>query len=95
MRGYEIYNKGCLELSIMYAKEYEVRPKNFLVCFLKYDSIKMACYEIVQIYKKIGAFADCEKLGKDFSEYANKQNIDEKWKRVLAELLLIIWSILN
>jgi len=31
----------------------------------------------------------------DFTEYANKQPVGEKWKKVLADVLLIIFNIIK
>lgn len=91
----EVINKGFVELSLVYAAMYEKDGKNFVRCFLKYKSIRMVCEAIVTEYKKLCAFDECKKTGKDFSEYANRQMLDDKWKKVLAEILLIIYSIIN
>lgn len=88
----EIYNNGIVNLSLMYASEYEKNPKNFIRCFLKFKGIRSVCEQIVNVYKKIGAF---DSNGKDFSEWVNKQPLEEKCKKVLTEMLLIIYSIIN
>lgn len=89
----EVINQHMIELSVTWARQYEKNAKNFITCFLKYPSIRFCAAFIVQAYKREGAFKECQATGKDFSDYANKQNLDQKWKRVLAETLLIIYSI--
>jgi len=91
----KIIDNSMVALSLVYSKNYESNAKVFMSCFLNYPSIRTACAFIVQSYKHLGLFAECQASGKDFSDYANKQPIEEKWKRVLAEILLIIFSILN
>ena len=86
----EIINKGFIELSLVYARIYEKDGKHFVRCFIKYGSIRTVCEAIVNEYKKIGAFDEMEG---DFTEYANKQPVGEKWKKVLADVLLIIYSV--
>lgn len=91
----KVWNAGFIELSQLYAKEYVKNPKNFIVCFLKYKTVRSCCEAIVITYKQIGAFKECQATGKDFSDYANKLNLSDKWKRVLAEILLIIYVVIN
>lgn len=79
-------------LSLKYAKIYQQTPKAFISSFSKFSSVKMCCSWIVWAYKKDGIFQDCTG---DFSEWANKQPVEEKWKRVLAEILKIIHSIVK
>ena len=88
-----MYDQGFLNLSILYASEYSKSGKNFVTCFLKYKSIRLVCEQIVLVYKKLGIFEDCKKDGKDFTGYANKQVISGKSKEILADILLIIYSI--
>lgn len=45
--------------------------------------------------KSIGAFDECLLLGKDFTEWANRQNVKDDQKKPLAELMLVIYSILK
>ncbi len=92
MTGEEIWIDCYVKLSLVYASEYKNRPKNFIGCFFKFGSVRMACDDIVMVYKRIGAFQDCTG---DFSEWANKQPVEEKRKRVLAEILKIIHSIVK
>ena len=86
----EIINKGLIELSLVYAGIYKKNGKNFVTCFIKFGSIRTCCEAIVNEYKNNGAFDEC--VG-DFTEYANKQPVGDKWKQVLADILLIIYSI--
>lgn len=90
----KIWNEGFINLSVVYAKEYDKNPVNFITCFLKYGSVRSVCKEVVQVYKKNGAFADCLATGKDFTEYAEKRNVG-KWTGVLADILLIIYCLKN
>ena len=90
-----IIDDSMIRLSLIYTEKYQNDAKLFITCFIKFASIKTACAFIVQSYKHTGAYKDCLLSGKDFSGYANKQPIETKWKRVLAEVLLIIYSILN
>lgn len=83
---------GYFGLSLIYAKNYSNDPKNFLTCFVKFKSIRMACSWIVWGYKKSGIFKDCTG---DFSEWANRQKVDDKWKPVLNDVLKIIFSIVK
>jgi len=92
MTGEQIWFESFKKLSFVYADEYRLRPKNFIVSFLKYGSIRSACSDIVMVYKRIGAYDECTG---DFTEWANKQNLDEKWKIVLADILKIIHSIIK
>ena len=61
--------------------------------FLKYKSIRSACAEIVKVMKDEGIFQEAENTGKDFTEYSEKFNLNEKDKKNLAEILLIIYAI--
>lgn len=91
----EIINHHMFALSADYSKMYKEDPKTFLTCFLKFESFRMACAFIISSFKYVGAFEECKASGKDFSEYADKQMVAAKWKRVLAEILLIIYCLLN
>jgi hypothetical protein len=88
----EIINKGFIELSLVYAGIYEKDGKNFVTCFIKYGSIRTVCEAIVSEYRKIGAF---DEMTGDFTDYANKQPVGEKWKNVLADVLLIIFNVIK
>lgn len=90
-----IVDESMVNLSIEYAELYKANPKNWLTCFVRFPSVRASCAFIVNAYKRNGALAECQATGKDFTEYANKQNIPENFKRVLADMLLIIYSILN
>jgi len=84
-------NEGFINISLVYASEYSKNGKNFVTCFIKYKSIRLVCEAIVATYKSTGAFQEI--TGKDFTGWANKQPVDDKWKRVLSEMMLIIWGI--
>lgn len=88
----EVISETMISLSVNYAREYERDPRSFISCFLKFPSVRSACAWIVWSYKKTGTFNECKG---DFSEWANKQKVGEKWKRVLAEVLKIIHSIIQ
>lgn len=92
MKVSEIWNDEFINLSLIYAGEYEKDGKVFISSFFKFNSIRWACREIVIVYKNTGALAECSG---DFSEWANKQKIQDKWKPVLSQMLTIIYSITN
>jgi hypothetical protein len=89
----EITNNSFVELSLTYARSYEQNPKAFLNSYKKYNSIRMVCDWIVYTYKYIGAFEECKTLGKDFTDWANRQEVENK--KGLAEFMLIIYAILK
>lgn len=91
----EITNNSFVEISLTYARSYEKNPKAFINSYKKYNSIRLVCDWIVYTYKYIGAFDECKVLGKDFTEWANRQDVDDKYKTNLANIMLIIYSILN
>jgi len=91
----QIVDNSMIKLSLIYANQYQSNPKNFIVCFIKYQSIRTVCAWIIGTYKHQGIYNECKQSGKDFSDYANKQPIPDKFKRVLAEILLIIYSIVK
>lgn len=91
----KIMEDGFLKMACLYAKMYSNDPKTFVSCFLKFQSVRTCCTWIVKSFKDTGSWEDCLLTGKDFTEYANKQALDENGKRVLADTLLIIYSILN
>lgn len=82
------YYEGFIDLSIKYAEIYNRDGKLFVRCFLKYKSIREACEEIVKSYKRAGI-----ELEGDFSRYAGKQNLPEKWRGVLDMVLRVIYTI--
>lgn len=82
------YYEGFIDLSIKYAAIYNKNGKTFVRCFLNYKSIREACEQIVRTYKKAGI-----ELEGDFSRYAGKQNLPEKWKDVLDMILRVIYTI--
>ena len=89
----EITNNSFVELSLTYARSYEQNPKAFINSYKKYNSIRMVCNWIVYTYKYIGAFEECKTLGKDFTDWANRQEVENK--KGLAEFMLIIYAILK
>lgn len=91
----EITNNSFVELSLTYAKSYQENPKAFLSCYKKHKGIKAVCNWIVFTYKYIGAFEEIEAQGVDFSNWVNKQDIEEKDKKGLNQILMIIHSILK
>lgn len=90
----EIINKCFIELSFVYADMYKKDGKSFISSFIKFKSIRMVCQSIVAEYKRLGAFQEMSSLG-DFKDYAEKQPVGELWKQVLADTLLIIYSIIK
>ncbi|MBM3417421.1 MAG: hypothetical protein FJY17_00695 [Bacteroidetes bacterium] len=91
----DIINNSFVELSLAYARAYEKNPRNFINCYKKHKGIRMCCNWIVFTYKYIGAFDECKQLGKDFTEWANRQKIKDDQKKPLAELILIFYSIIH
>ena len=87
------YKKTFTDLALKYAAVYKDNGFNFINCFLKYKSIRSACAEIVKVMKDEGIFQEAENTGKDFTEYSEKFNLNEKDKKTLAEILLIIYAI--
>lgn len=83
------------ELSIQYARLYQENGKAFIGAFLKYGSVRMACGWILTVYSWTGAMKEVGESGKDFSGWVDKLDLDQKWKRVLSETLLIIYAIKN
>jgi hypothetical protein len=91
----EITNHSFVEISLTYARNYEKNPKAFISAYKQYNSIRLVCDWIVYTYKYIGAFDECKALGKDFTEWASRQDVDDKDKTNLANIMLIIYSILK
>jgi hypothetical protein len=91
----EITNHSFVEISLTYARNYEKNPKAFISAYKQYNSIRLVCDWIVYTYKYIGAFDECKALGKDFTDWANRQDVDNKYKKGLAEFMLIIYSIIK
>lgn len=91
----EIVHTHMVQLGVIYAEEYEKDGQALINCFIKYPSIRTASAFIVKACDRAGILKEARLSGKDFSEYVNKQPIEEKYKRVLAELLLIIYAIIK
>jgi len=91
----KILDDGLLNLGynclITFSKEYKENPKAFISSFIKLYSIKMACEYVIKYARKEGILKELEGQ-KDFTEWVDKQRIDQKWKPILNELLLIIWG---
>lgn len=77
---------------VSYSREYQENPKAVLNSFMKYDSIKFACEYVVKYGRKSGVLKELEGQ-KDFTTWVNKQDLEEKWKPVLANFLLLIWGV--
>ena len=84
----EIINKTFINLGVEYARQYKKDGKNFITCFQKYLSVKMACSFIIKAYEPILIGEE----RKDFTDYAAKVT-NGKWVRVLAEVLFVIYII--
>lgn len=89
----QITNHTFVEISLSYARLYEQNPKAFISSFKKFESVRMVCDYIIYTYKYIGAFDEVLTIGKDFTDWANKQEVPEKYKKTLADIVLIIYSI--
>lgn len=88
-----LYTDGMIKLSCLYKDWYVKDGRSFVRCFISDRGVKFISMNIVAEYKKIGAFDDCLKCGKDFVAYANKQDLPDRWKAVLADILLIIYNL--
>lgn len=80
------------KLLVYYANEYKERPKSLLSSYLKFDLIKYGALLVVFACKKNGLLKELEGK-KDFSEWVNKQPLDERWKPVLNKFLIILWGV--
>jgi hypothetical protein len=89
----DITDEYMIELSVIWAKLYQQNPKAFISSFKKYTSIKMASAHLVTTFNRKGIYQDCLSNGKDFTEWVEKQDIERRWKKLFADLLLIIYSI--
>lgn len=78
-------------LLAFYHKEYKERPKELLRCFMNNNSMRMAVCLILFTCRKLGVLKEW-KGKKDFSEWVNKQPLEERWKPVLCDFLLILWA---
>lgn len=83
------FGERCL---VSYARGYQENPKAILNCFIKYDSFKMSCEHLIKYARVSGILKELEGK-KDFSEWVEKQKIEEKWKPVLNKFLIILWGI--
>ena len=80
------------KILVDYAKSYQENPKAWIGCFIKYDSIKMACVYAIDYSRRTG-ISKAEL--KDFSEWVEKQKIEDKWKPVLNKFLGVLHLILS
>ena len=88
----EVIISNSEKLLVDWVKSYQENPKVFLDCFLKFNSQRMAACLIIFACRKNGILKELEGK-KDFSEWVEKQPLEERWKPVLKNLLLIIWGI--
>lgn len=72
-------------IAIDYSKNY---GKNFIECFIKYKSIRMACGFACRWFEK--EFGDCT-VKKDFMEYCQRQKLSERDKKLLNRTLNMIF----
>lgn len=91
----QIINDGFTAMAYDYAKLYVMNPANFISCFKKFSAVKMSCAWIVNTFAKDGSLDDCRSCGKDFRDWAKRQGVGERWERVLADTMLIIYNIVN
>lgn len=89
----EIVSSHMLDLGVLWAKLYKQDGKTFINTLVKFQSMRTAAAWVVWAYKYYGIFEDCRSTGKDFTGYCNKLDIEEKFKRVLSELLLVLYFI--
>jgi len=93
----EILGEGFIKLSFDYAKCYESNPQNFMRYFKTLNVFSKCCAWIVWSYKRIKAFQECEEFvkqsGKDFTAWCNKQDLSDKEKKILNDILIIIYSV--
>jgi len=92
-KGNDIYNESFTSLLIKYSEVYKRNGKVFINSFLKFKSVRSACSEIIKVMKETGVFGEAEKTGKDFSGYAEKFNIQDKDKKTLSDILLLIYAV--
>ena len=88
----EVIIRNSEKMLVDWANSYKENPKSFLNTFLKFNSQRMAACLIIFACRKNGILKEL-KGKKDFSEWVGKQRIEERWKPVLENLLLIIWGI--
>lgn len=81
-------------LLLTYAESYKRDPAAMISSFIKYDSIKYGALCALQNARRQGFLQELEGQ-KDFTDYANRQNLEEKWKPVLAKFLLLIWGVMK
>ena len=89
----EIVGSNMIDLGVTWAKLYKLNGKTFINTLVKFQSMRTVAAWVVWAYKYYGIFEDCKLTGKDFTAYCNKLDIDEKFKRVVSELLLIMYFI--
>lgn len=88
----EIIVRRTEPIIVLYANWYKRDPKGLIKSFLNKSSVKMIACLIIFACKKNGLLKELEGK-KDFSEWVNKQNLEERWKGVMANFLLIIWGV--
>jgi hypothetical protein len=88
----EIIIKHSEPILVQYANWYKEDARGFLNAYLNNLSVKMICCLLIFTCKKNGLLKELEGK-KDFSEWVEKQTLEDKWKPVLEKFLLIIWGI--
>lgn len=82
------------KLMFDYAESYKRNPGAFISTFLKFNSFRMACCLVTFSARKNGLLDEL-KGKKDFSQWVEKQDLEDRWKPVLSNVLLIIWGVIN
>lgn len=88
------FDSGYIGLLLKYTEQYKTDPKLFLTCFLKFRSIRSVCEQLVFTSWKTGALDEAKELY-DFSDWVEKQPVDQRGKEVLNDILILIKSIIN
>lgn len=90
----EIIIRNSEPILIEYANWYKRDPKGFIKFYLNSSGMKMIAVLINFSCLKNGLLKELEGQ-KDFSEWVNKQSLEERWKPVLNKFLLILWGVTN
>lgn len=85
-----IIDEHMYSLAAKYARMYQENGKNFITCFVKFKSIRMACGFIRAACRK--DWAEFER-GKDFSDYCKRFDLRELDKELMNDTLKIIYAI--
>lgn len=87
----EIIVSNTEPILIIYANWYKRDPKGLLREFLNNEGVRMIACLIIFTCRKNGLLGEL-KGKKDFKEWVNKQNLEERWKPVMENFLLILWG---